>query len=137
MVERGGGVVDVRVRELKEPFSKQYSVDIFVNVCEAMGANITNTLCEKVKDYISKMGIKTGIAILTNYCVERKALSYFEIPVKEMGWKGVTGSEVASKMLEAYEFAKIDKFRATTHNKGIMNGIDGVCVATGQDWRAV
>jgi hydroxymethylglutaryl-CoA reductase len=46
-----------------------------------MGANITNILCEKAKDYISKMGIKTGIAILSNYCVERKALSYFEIPV--------------------------------------------------------
>jgi hydroxymethylglutaryl-CoA reductase len=83
------------------------------------------------------MGIKTGIAILTNYCVERRALSYFEVPVKELGWKGVTGYEVAGKILEAYEFAKMDKFRATTHNKGIMNGIDGVCVATGQDWRAV
>ena len=47
-----------------------------------MGANITNTLCEKAKDYVSKMGIKTGIAILSNYCVERKALSYFEIPTK-------------------------------------------------------
>ncbi len=60
-----------------------------------MGANITNTLCERAKDYISKIGIKTGIAILSNYCVERKALSYFEIPVKEMGWKGVSGLEVA------------------------------------------
>ena len=49
MVERGGGVVDLRVRELKGPFSKQHSVDIFINVCEAMGANITNTLCEKAK----------------------------------------------------------------------------------------
>lgn len=77
MVERGGGVTDLRIRELNGPFEKQYSVDIFINVCEAMGANITNTLCEKTKDYISKMGIKTGIAILSNYCVERKALSYF------------------------------------------------------------
>lgn len=64
-----------------------------------MGANITNTLCERTKDYISKMGIKTGIAILSNYCVERKALSYFELPVKDMGWKGVTGLEVAEKIL--------------------------------------
>lgn len=95
MVERGGGVVDLRVRELDDSKTKNFSVDIFVNVCEAMGANITNTLCEKAKDYISKMGIKTGIAILSNYCIERKALSYFEIPTKDLGWKGVTGLEVA------------------------------------------
>lgn len=102
-----------------------------------MGANITNTLCEKTKDFISKMGIKTGIAILSNYCVERKALSFFEIPIKDMGWKGVSGLEVAEKIMEAYNFARVDKYRATTHNKGIMNGIDSVCLATGQDWRAV
>lgn len=83
------------------------------------------------------MGIKTGIAILTNYCAERRALSYFELPVKDMGWKGVPGAEVAQKILEAFEFARADPFRAATHNKGIMNGIDSVCVATGQDWRAV
>ena len=54
-----------------------------------------------------------------------------------MSWKGIKGEEVARKILEAYEFAKSDRLRATTHNKGIMNGIDAVCVATGQDWRAV
>ena len=83
------------------------------------------------------MGITTGIAILSNYCVERKALSYFEMPINDMGWKGVEGQEVAEKILEAYQFAKNDRYRAATHNKGIMNGIDSVCVATGQDWRAV
>jgi hydroxymethylglutaryl-CoA reductase len=96
MVERGGGVTDLRVRELEDSTNaKNFSVDIFVNVCEAMGANITNTLCEKAKEYISKMGIKTGIAILSNYCVERRALSYFEIPAKELSWKGVSGFDVA------------------------------------------
>ena len=54
-----------------------------------------------------------------------------------MGWKGVHGTEVAEKILEAYNFALLDPHRATTHNKGILNGIDSVCVATGQDWRAV
>jgi hydroxymethylglutaryl-CoA reductase len=92
MVERGGGVTDLRVRELKGIYSKHHSLDIFVDVCEAMGANITNTLCESAKDLIQKMGIKTGVAILSNYCVERRALSYFEIPVREMGWKGVSGA---------------------------------------------
>jgi len=54
-----------------------------------------------------------------------------------MAWKGVSGLEVAERVLEAYKFAKVDPFRAVTHNKGIMNGIDAVCLATGQDWRAV
>lgn len=54
-----------------------------------------------------------------------------------MEWKGISGSQVAQKIMQAYNFARIDKYRATTHNKGIMNGIDSVCLATGQDWRAV
>lgn len=69
MVKRGGGVVDLRVRELNLPFSKQFSIDIVINVCEVMGANITNRICEKAKKYISDLGVKTGIAILSNYCV--------------------------------------------------------------------
>lgn len=102
-----------------------------------MGANITNTICEKTKEIISKMGVKTGIAILSNYSTERRAFSYFELPIKDMGWKGVDGIEVAEKVLEAYRFAQSDRYRAATHNKGVMNGIDSVCIATGQDWRAV
>ncbi len=102
-----------------------------------MGANVTNTISEKAKEIVSKMGIKTGIAVLSNYCTERKAVSWFEIPIEKMGWKGVDGMEVSEKILEAYEFAKSDRYRATTHNKGIFNGIDAVCIATGQDWRAV
>ena len=84
-----------------------------------------------------KMGFQTGIAILSNYCTQRKAIGWFEIPVKAMARKGVQGSEVANKIIEAYNFARKDVYRASTHNKGIMNGIDSVCLATGQDWRAV
>lgn len=83
------------------------------------------------------MGIKTGISILSNYCVQRRAISSFKIPVKALNWKGIPGEEVANKIIEAYKFAQSDKFRAVTHNKGVMNGIDAVCLATGQDWRAV
>lgn len=102
-----------------------------------MGANIVNTLCEKLKNEITQHGIKCGIAVLSNYCTERLAMSTFELPLKEMEWKGHDGIEVAMKILEAFEFAKTDKHRATTHNKGILNGIDAVCLATGQDWRAI
>mgnify|MGYP003440597517 CR=1 FL=1 len=65
------------------------------------------------------------------------ATSTFLIPVSQMGWKGHSGLAVAHKILEAYDFARKDPFRAVTHNKGIMNGIDAVCLATGQDWRAI
>lgn len=67
-----------------------------------MGANITNTVAEKTKEIISKIGIQCGIAILTNYCLERKASSHFEIPIEKMTWKGVPGIEVAEKIIEAY-----------------------------------
>ncbi len=77
------------------------------------------------------------MAILSHYCIERKALAEFEIPVELMGWKGVEGEQMAQKILQGYKFAQLDPFRATTHNKGIMNGIDAVAVATGQDVRAI
>ena len=83
------------------------------------------------------MGIRTGISILSNYCLKRKALASFKLPVQSLSWKGIAGEKVAAKIIETYEFAKFDKFRAVTHNKGIMNGVDAVCLATGQDWRAV
>lgn len=64
-------------------------------------------------------------------------ISKFSIPIEKLGWKGVSGKEVAIKMLETYRFAECDQYRATTHNKGIMNGIDAVAIALGQDWRAI
>ena len=91
MVERGGGVIDIKVRQLGAINSKEYSVDIYVNTCDAMGANTVNTICEEMKKYIEELGIKTGIAILTNYCQERKALSWFEIPVEKLEWKNTPG----------------------------------------------
>ena len=72
---------------------------MIVNVCDAMGANIVNTLCERLKIEIMKMGLMTGIAILSNYCTERKAIGWFEIPTKLMSRKGFEGSDVARKIL--------------------------------------
>ncbi len=140
MVQRGGGVKKVDVRKLQDNVNgkcSNYSFDIDIDVCNAMGANITNTLAEKAKEIISFMGIKTGIAILSNYCTERLADSKFLIPIEQLAWKGHSGLHVAEKIIEAYRFAKTDVYRAVTHNKGIMNGVDAVCLATGQDWRAV
>ncbi len=102
MVKRGGGVSDIRVRQLNGINSKEFAVDLIVNVCDAMGANIVNTLCERLKTEIMKMGLVTGIAILSNYCTERKAIGWFEIPSKHMSRKGYEGSDVARKIIEAY-----------------------------------
>jgi degradative hydroxymethylglutaryl-CoA reductase len=72
MVKRGGGVKDIRVREIENKAGegdRNYSLDVLIDVCEAMGANLTNTLAEKAKEIVSKMGIKTGISVLSNYCL--------------------------------------------------------------------
>lgn len=84
MVKRGGGVKDLTIRELSEGSNvthKNYSLDIVINVCDAMGANITNTIAENAKEIINFMGIKTGISILSNYCINRKSISKFIVPV--------------------------------------------------------
>lgn len=64
-------------------------------------------------------------------------MSEFSIPLKNLSWKGIPGEDVAKRVLEAQRFAELDQYRATTHNKGILNGIDAVALAVGQDWRAI
>ena len=131
MVARGGGLLDLNVKILSEE-KKVMVANLDVNVCESMGANIVNTVCEGVSGYLQKIlpDVRIGLRILTNLCAKRRAISIFSIPVAKMGWKGATGEEVAKKMIEAFEFAEMDIFRAATHNKGIMNGIDAVAIAS-------
>ncbi|KAG1689405.1 hypothetical protein DVH05_002205 [Phytophthora capsici] len=166
MKKRGGGAVDVYCRVVSQaarsaaiatagsawytscadelvvnasdPQTQFLVVHIDVDVCEAMGANIVNTVAEGLSEEVSKITrSRVGLRILTNLCMQRRARSAFEIPVKKLGWKGVEGEEVANRIIEAYNFAAIDPYRAVTNNKGIMNGVDAVAVATGQDWRAI
>ncbi|CEG48376.1 hydroxymethylglutaryl-degradative [Plasmopara halstedii] len=113
-------------------------VHIDVDVCEAMGANIVNTVAEGLSEEVSKIThSRVGLRILTNLCMQRRARAEFEIPLMKLGWKGVDGEDVASRIIDAYNFAAIDPYRAVTNNKGIMNGVDAVAIATGQDWRAI
>ena len=137
MVARGGGVEDLRFRQLAD---RILVVELFVNVKESMGANVINSIAEftgpYIQDDILKQG-RVGIKILSNLCTERMTLSEFEIPVEKLAWKSASGREVAERVVEAQQFAEHDQYRATTHNKGIMNGIDAVAVALGQDWRAI
>jgi degradative hydroxymethylglutaryl-CoA reductase len=135
MVKRGGGVVSLQFLELN---SKSGVVEISVNVGEAMGANIVNTICEGLAQDLQLLAeCRLGLRILSNYCPDRKAISEFRIPVKELAYKSIPGAELAKRFIESWEFAKFSVNRACTHNKGILNGVIAVCLATGQDTRAV
>lgn len=146
MVNRGGGVFDFRCKKLFIPekyrFVKSSThmliFEFLVNVCDSMGANLVNTIAEGIAPFLAGItNSRTGLKILSNLSSDRRTISFFRIPVEKMAYKNYTGKEVSEKILEAYLFAKLDPYRATTHNKGIMNGIDAVAIATGQDWRAI
>lgn len=150
MVKRGGGVVsleakivkldssDKRMAEIVLKRDSMLVVELRINVCDSMGANLVNTVCEGVAPFIGQITKgRPALRILSNLCPYRRAKSQFEIPVEKMSVKGSPGIEVAKRILEAYLFARADIFRAVTHNKGVMNGIDAVALATGQDWRAI
>ena len=135
-MKRGGGVKNMRYRSLSE---EMMVVDLFVDVKESMGANLVNTIAENTAPLINEV-LQTGrtaLRILSNLCTERMSRSDFRVPVDRLAWKGLSGSEVAHRVQEAYDFARLDEYRATTHNKGVMNGIDAAAIAAGQDWRAI
>ena len=144
MVKRGGGVLDVTA-ERREPRTpgRAPTIVLFirVNVCNSMGANIINTICEGVSPYLttllSQYSPRVGLRILSNLCTDRRAAASFRLPFAALSYKGVEGGEVARRVVEAYHFALDDEHRAVTNNKGVMNGMDAVAVATGQDWRAL
>ncbi|KAF9995766.1 hypothetical protein BGZ65_008598 [Modicella reniformis] len=113
-------------------------VHLHIDVGDAMGANCANTVAEGIAPFLAKLsGGRVGVRILSNLNVDRIAKSTFRLPFSYMGYKSVPGHEVAVRVLEAFEWADLDPYRAATHNKGVMNGIDAVALATGQDWRAV
>ncbi|KDE72376.1 3-hydroxy-3-methylglutaryl-CoA reductase [Fusobacterium necrophorum BFTR-2] len=134
LVKLGGGVIDVEVRII-EPvhFERMIIVHLKVNTLDAMGANAVNTMAEAVAPYLEEItGGKAYLRILSNLATERLARARTKITKESLG-----GEEVVDKILLAYAFADADPFRATTHNKGIMNGISAAVLATGNDTRAV
>jgi hydroxymethylglutaryl-CoA synthase len=123
-----------------DPAANEYMVivHLHVDVCEAMGANMVNNVAEGLAPKLADLvQARVGMRIVSNLCTERRARASFEIPINKLQYKSAKGPEVARLILEAYAFACEDPFRASTHNKGIMNGIDAAAVALGQDWRAI
>jgi hydroxymethylglutaryl-CoA reductase len=127
------GAKEVSCKEIDTPSGKMLIVELLIDVGDAMGANVTNTMCEAVSPLLEKItGGKALLRILSNYSTRRivKASAIFD--KKEIG-----GEDVVDDIILAYQFADNDVYRAVTHNKGIMNGIIAVANATGQDSRAI
>jgi hydroxymethylglutaryl-CoA reductase len=141
MVKFGGGLRDIETRVIETPRGKMLIVHLLVDCRDAMGANAVNTLAETLAPKFAELsGGKVRLRIISNLSVHRKARAraVWKKEVLEESTKGtMKGEEVVDAILDAWAFAAADHYRAATHNKGIMNGIDAVVVATGNDWRAV
>jgi hydroxymethylglutaryl-CoA reductase len=132
LVRFGGGARDVQVRRIDSKEGVMLIVHILVDVRDAMGANAINTMSERITPDLEKAsGGRARLRIISNLATSRLARS------RAVWKKEVLGEDTISRILEAYAFACADQYRCTTHNKGIMNGIDAVTVATGNDFRAV
>ncbi|MGP1411411.1 MAG: hydroxymethylglutaryl-CoA reductase, degradative [Peptoanaerobacter stomatis] len=133
LVKYGGGAKDIDVRIINSKDEDFIVVHLKVNTLDAMGANAVNSMAEAVAPFIEKItGGKVYLRILSNLAVERLFRSRTKVKKEALG-----GEEVVDKIVSAYKFANADPFRATTHNKGIMNGISAVVLATGNDTRAI
>lgn len=137
--QRGGGAVDLHSRVFRDTaIGHMIVVHLLFDARDAMGANAINTALEHVSPLIEGItGGRANLRILTNLSDARKARAEGTIPASALGNKSAKGEEVVEAILEAASFAELDPYRAATHNKGIMNGIDALLVATGNDWRAV
>jgi hydroxymethylglutaryl-CoA reductase len=140
----GGGARDLEVRIIEEsPVGRFLVVHLIYDVRDAMGANAVNTACEKLAPLIGQItGGRVHLRILSNLADRRLAKATCTIPLKELAFttmdgRKYSGEQVRDGIIEAWAFAAADPYRAATHNKGIMNGVDAVVIATGNDWRAI
>jgi len=139
IVGLGGGARDIQVRPLLDtPAGPMLIVHLIYDVRDAMGANTINTACEKLAPLIEgATGGRVNLRILSNLADRRTATAEGTIPLESLATETLSGADVARGIFEAYAFAAADPYRAATHNKGVMNGMDAVCIATGNDWRAL
>lgn len=137
LVARGGGARALEVRCL-EGDPHQLVVHVVVDCRDAMGANIVNTVAERLGDRVAELaGGRAGLRILSNLADRRCVRVRASIPPAALAIAEVPGDQVRDQIVEASRFAELDPYRAATHNKGIMNGVDAVCMAAGNDWRSV
>lgn len=133
LVKVGGGALGVRTKVIDSIRGKMLIVEIDVDCRDAMGANTVNTMAEELAPYIESLtGGRVRLRIISNLAVKRLARAWAIFDRESLG-----GEDVVEGILDAYAFAEADPFRCTTHNKGIMNGITAVTLATGNDTRAI
>ncbi len=143
LVAAGGGAIELEVHHLPplgpdDPCGPMMVVHLVVDVRDAMGANAINAMCERIAPRIVDLTSgRVGLRILSNLADRRTVIARGSVPFTSLEGRGKRGVELARSIVEASVFAERDPYRAATHNKGIMNGIDSVLLAFGQDWRAV
>lgn len=139
LVKLGGGPQDIEVRIIEDsPVGDFLVMHLIMDVRDAMGANAVNTAVERLAPRIEALtGGRVLLRILTNLADRRLARSQVSIPAQALTFGGFNGEQVRDGILAAWAFAEADPYRAATHNKGIMNGVDAVVIATGNDWRAI
>ncbi len=139
LVKLGGGCVDIEVQVFADtPVGAMVVLHLLVDVRDAMGANTVNTMAEALAPRVAEIARgEVRLRILSNLADRRLVRARVEIPPAALDTERLGGRDVVSGMVEAGVLAEIDPYRAATHNKGIMNGIDSVVVATGNDWRAI
>ena len=138
IVKRGGGIRDIWLEEKSSDKERFYIFYVSVDTQEAMGANMLNTILESLVSPLEAMTKGESImAILSNLATNSVVTAKCVLSPRILDTKTTKGEEVVDRIVLASEFSKADPYRATTHNKGIMNGIDSVVIATGNDWRAI
>jgi hydroxymethylglutaryl-CoA reductase len=139
LVKVGGGPKDMEIRIIKDsPLGNFLVLHLILDVQDAMGANAVNTALERISPLVERItGGRVLLRILSNLADRRLAKATCIIPVEALAFENYKGEDVRDRIIEAWAFAAVDPYRATTHNKGIMNGVDAVVIASGNDWRAV
>jgi hydroxymethylglutaryl-CoA reductase len=133
--ERGGGCRDIEVRVLRD---RRVVVHLYLDCLDAMGANMVNTVAEAMAGRLAELGqAQVGLRILSNLCDRRMVRATARAPFTALASSPEAGADLARGIEGASRFAEDDPYRAATHNKGIMNGVDPVVIATGNDWRAI
>ena len=142
LVAAGGGPKDIEARVLESELGPMLIVHILVDCRDAMGANAVNTMAERLRPALEDLtGGRVNLRILSNLADRRVARAKAVFPLSALsfdsGGQRYEGAMVRDRIVEAWAFAAADPYRAATHNKGIMNGVDAVVIATGNDWRAI
>ena len=151
MEKRGGGILDIELIDFTDKIENYYQLRVTFNTCDSMGANFINSILESfgrsLQEFFSRQenlnkeerNVEIVMCILSNYTPECKVKVWVECHTDELNgvYEQLDGKAFAAKFKKAVDIAHIDEYRATTHNKGIYNGIDAVVIATGNDFRAV